>query len=461
MWAGLVDLDPAESPESSAQQLLVELDAGQEDEVCWRGGRRHLPSLEVAGRGEGGGVHFRADASYLITGGLGGLGLLAARWMADHGARRLVLAGRGGLPARERWLELAPGSLEAQRVAAVRQLESLGVSVHPVAVDVADEAQLAAFLARFRREGWPPLRGVLHAAGALSDQLLARMSRDDFEVAWRPKAVGAWLLHEQLREEPLDFFVLYSSVASAFGSFGQANYAAGNAFLDALAHHRRSAGLPALSINWGPWSEVGMAARMEPGAFPAHGGIEPIPPAEGLDFLERAMATREAQVIAVRADWGQWAQAVGRESAARMVAHLVEPSAAERRDLPGGPRGDLTDEVLGLADGQERRTRVLAWLIDLCAAVMRLETSELDPRLPLVAMGFDSILVAEVRGRIRAAFGVEVPLTEMLMGASIERVAALVLDRLQGEIPDERGLPKTPQTELAAAVAEPVAVTAS
>jgi NAD(P)-dependent dehydrogenase (short-subunit alcohol dehydrogenase family) len=442
IWAGLVDLDPRAEAAAAAARLLAELDAARpEAGVAYRDGERHTATLQVGGGAvAGGGLRFRPDASYLITGGFGGLGLATARWLADRGARRLVLAGRGGLPPRERWADLAPGSPEAARAAAVRDLEALGVSVHPETLDVADEGRLQAFLDRFRREGWPPIRGVVHAAGALADQLLARMSREDFDVAWRPKVVGSWLLHDKLRDQPLDFFVLYSSVAAVLGTFGQGNYAAANAFLDALAHDRQAVGLPAVSVDWGPWSEVGMAARMDPASLAAQGGIELISPAEGLAYLGRAMAGADAQVLAARADWRRWAQAVGSAGAARLVADLGgdgEVSPAE----PGAaaPRGTYSEEVLAETDPTARRARIERRLIELCGTVARLEPAQIDPHLPLPAVGFDSILTAEIRGQIKTHFGVEIPLTGMLLGASITRIAEQIQAALEGAAPDMDG----------------------
>ena len=433
LWGGLIDLDPTAPPERAAADLLGELAVrGAEPGVAFRDGRRFALGLEAGGGAAGSSVVFRPDASYLVTGGLGGLGLLAARWMAERGARRLILAGRSPLPPRERWSELEKGTPDAERVAAVRALEGLGVSVQPVALDVADEAQVDAFLERFHREAWPPLRGVVHAAGVLADQLLARMSADDFATAWRPKALGAWLLHRKLAAEPLDFFVLYSSVASVLGTFGQGNYAAANAFLDALAQDRRAAGLPALSVGWGPWAEVGMAARMDPASLQAHRGIELISPAEGLAYLGRAMAGGDAQVLAVRADWRAWAETAGNAPSELLVADVIERTEGDSSAAPAPTRGVLGEEVLALADRGERRALVEQRLLALCGVVARLEPGQLDPKLPLPALGFDSILTAEIRGQIKSHFGVEVPLSGMLLGASISKVAEQVLEILEG-----------------------------
>jgi myxalamid-type polyketide synthase MxaB len=188
----------------------------------------------------------RADGSYLITGGLGALGIRVARCLVDQGARHLVLAGRSG-PSAEAW-------------EAMEEMRAAGASVREVRADVASPADTARLIEACQAEA--PLRGVVHAAGVLDDGVVDRQTAERFSRVLAPKVYGAWNLHHQTRELPLDFFVLFSSMASVLGSPGQSSYAVANAFLDALAHHRRARGLPGLSINWGPWSEAGMAALL-------------------------------------------------------------------------------------------------------------------------------------------------------------------------------------------------------
>ena len=201
------------------------------------------------------------DGSYLITGGLGDLGLVVARWMVEQGARRLILLGRTKLPPRSSWSSVETGSRLARQIAAIRELEALGASVHLASVDVADEEQLSAFLEEFRAEGWPPIRGVVHAAGVLHDGLLLQLDRAALNTVLRPKVMGGWLLHRLLEDAPLDFFVLFSSAGSLLGQPGQGNYAAANAFLDALAHHRRAQGQPALSCQLGRVGRAGLCGN--------------------------------------------------------------------------------------------------------------------------------------------------------------------------------------------------------
>ncbi len=192
-------------------------------------------------------VQFRAEATYLITGGLGGFGIATARWLVENGARHLVLTSRAGVPDAE-----AQDTLDA--------LATLGARIVIEKSDVGEEAEVQELIGRIAHT-MPPLAGVIHAAMVLDDGLLADLDAGRFRKVMAPKGMGAWNLHLHTRAQPLDFFVLYSSLSSVGGNLGQGNYAAANAFLDALAHHRRALGLPALAVNWGAIADTGYVAR--------------------------------------------------------------------------------------------------------------------------------------------------------------------------------------------------------
>ncbi len=191
-------------------------------------------------------LEFDADASYLITGGLGGFGLGVARFLADRGARTLVLLGRRG-------------AVGVEARTAVRELEAKGTRIIVRAADVSNEAEVAEVFAAIDRD-LPPLKGVVHAAMVLEDALLVNLDRDLIDRVLAPKLAGTWNLHVHTVNRPLDFFVMFSSLSSVFGHAGQGNYAAANAFLDAMAWYRRAIGLPALAINWGYLGDVGYLA---------------------------------------------------------------------------------------------------------------------------------------------------------------------------------------------------------
>jgi NAD(P)-dependent dehydrogenase (short-subunit alcohol dehydrogenase family)/acyl carrier protein len=377
----------------------------------------------------------RTDGSYLITGGLGGLGLAVARWLVAQGARRLILLGRTKLEPRSTWSEINDASPSARRIAAIRELEALGASVHVAAVDVTDAAQLTSFLARYKQEGWPPIRGVVHAAGLLQDRLLLRMDPEAFDAVLQPKIVGAWLLDRLLADAPLDFFVLFSSAASLLGSFGQGNYAAGNAFLDALAHSRHARGLPALSINWGPWAEVGMAAQQDLHAQHAQRGMHAIPLKQGLQTLAWLLRHDPVQIAVMPVDWRQLHRSspAGAEPPLLSAVYRDETSAETPTDTLS-KEGSLLQDLL-LADPSQRQSLLESHLQQIAARVLRLDHSRLDLRQPLHTLGMDSIMAVELKNRIEGSLGARLSLVDFLGGASLHQLAERIVSQL---LDDER-----------------------
>ena len=234
----------------------------------------------------------------MITGGLGALGLHVARWLAQQGARHLLLTGRRGLDT--------PGAREA-----VAELQALGARVTVAAVDVTDRAALKTLLEAVPQD--VPLRGVVHAAGVLDDGVLAEQTTERFAKVLLPKVAGAWNLHELVAGYDLEFFVLFSSIAGLLGAAGQGNYAAANAFLDALAAHRRASHLPGQSLAWGPWAEAGMAAALaavQQARF-ARQGIKALSSAEGQQMFARALSRPEAQLCILQLNLLTLAQSLG------------------------------------------------------------------------------------------------------------------------------------------------------
>ena len=245
LWGGLIDVLSGDI-ERNAGLIALELETGRcEDQVAYRDGERYVARLRHGVRqAPAQSMALRADRTYLVTGGTGGMGLKVARWLVEKGARQLVLTGRSGA-----------ARVPMEDVAAI---EASGIRVSVRAADAANELQMRTLFAELESE-MPPLAGVIHVAGIFDDRVLMGHDWARFEKVLAPKVRGGWNLHELTKDLPLDFFVLFSSGASFLAPVGLGNYAAGNAFLDGLAHYRRSLGLPAVSIDWGPWEKVGMA----------------------------------------------------------------------------------------------------------------------------------------------------------------------------------------------------------
>jgi len=265
----------------------------------------------------------------------------------------------------------------------------------------------------------------MHAAGVLDDGVLLQLSWERFRRVLRPKVAGAWHLHKQTQKNGLDFFVLFSSVASLIGAPGQANYVAANTFLDALAHYRRSQGLPALSINWGPWADVGMAARHDVVERAKAKGVDLIPPQQGLEALELLLSQSAAQVGVVPIAWEQFRSAVARQPFFSALAGTTT-EAFEPRDH------FLTEFKLA------SRARQKILLQDhIRSQVMKVlgvdTTAEIDVEQDLLSGGMDSLASTELRNKLQASLGIQLPSTLVYDYPTIVGIAELLLSRLAPE----------------------------
>jgi acyl transferase domain-containing protein/acyl carrier protein len=456
-WGGLVDLEPQSSRHDSAHQLSQEiLSRDGEDQLAFRHGHRLVARLSRKQQSSlrEAPLRWRSDGSYLITGGLGDLGLSVARWMVAMGARRLILMGRTKLPPRSSWNSLEGGSHLARQVAAIRELEDLGTSLHLASVDVADERQLRAFVEQFHAEGWPPIRGVVHAAGVLQDGLLLQLDAAAMNTVLRPKMVGGWLLHRLLREAPLDFFVVFSSAGSLMGQPGQGNYSAANAFLDALAHHRRAQGLPALSINWGPWAELGFAQTAGGRLLTkrlALLGIRSMPPKRALEVMDRLMREEVTQVVAIPVNWHKYHELYPAGTESALLSQLAHEEAAPLQALhPGEKRNAILH-----ADPAHRVQLLQAYVAEQVARVLGLSAAQLDIQQPLTNLGLDSLMAVELKNRISADLGVNVPMVRFLQGFSVAQAATQLLDQITAEPTGPLDLRPSAQTQERASDIDP------
>jgi acyl transferase domain-containing protein len=409
----LIDADGAADGEALARELLD----GGEAEVALRGPRRLAPRLRArASEGSAPAFALRGDASYLITGGLGGLGLRLARWMAEKGARHLVLSGR-----------TAPS--EAAR-AAIEALRRDGVEVLVAASDAARTADAIALFARIDG-ALPPLRGIVHAAGVLDDGLIARLDRARLARVLAPKVAGAWNLHRLSAGRPLEFFALFSSLASLLGEPGRASYAAANAFMDALARRRRAQGLPALCVNWTGWGEAGMAARRRDGGAR---GAPLLEPALGLAQLGRLLAAPDApaQAVVSAFDLRRWSELHEGAAVPPPLAELAPAATA------GAARASTKREELLARDAAGRREWLETYLRGLLGRALRMPAAKVPLDRPLAELGLDSIVAVEVGETAARELGLGVSVGGMLAGSSVVQLAEKILAGLPTAGPSPR-----------------------
>lgn len=375
-------------------------------------------------------VALRNDATYLITGGLGGLGLSLAGWMVENGARHIVLLGRKGAES------------QAQQ-SAVAALKGAGAEVVVAQADVSRRSEVETVLRQIR-ERLPALRGVVHAAGLLDDGLLEQQDAERFAKVFAPKIAGALHLHDLTKEERLDFFVLYSSASALLGLPGQGSYAAANSFLDALAHYRRSLGLPALSINWGAFAEVGLAAaQANRGQRLAERGMKSLPPRQGNEEFGRLLGTPEPQVGVMELDLRQWIEYYPQAAASSLLSGLL----AEAKKSRSAARGDTgLQKTLRAADSEQRTGLLREYVRGQLAHVLRMQPPQIDDATPFKSLGLDSLLGLELRNVLEAGLGLKLSATLSWTYPNVGRLAAYLGGLLGEPEPARETEPPRPDT---------------
>jgi thioester reductase-like protein len=362
-------------------------------------------------------VAFREDGTYLVTGGLGGLGLVLAEWMVERGARNLVLVGRSG-------------ATSAAAKEALAAMQARGASVVVAKADVGSEVDVARVIGDIDA-AMPPLRGIMHLAAVLDDGILLQLNEERFQTVLGPKADGAWNLHTATLDAPLDFFVMFSSVAAVLASPGQGNYVAANAFLDALAHHRRAQGRAGLAINWGLWAEVGVAAQPEITKRLMQQGIRPFSPSQGMDLLERVLQLDSPQAMAIAVDWNRLLSLMSPpilSALAEEVTHNSGPGRAQRSN------DGLTGEKLVAASAAERQPLIETFLVEQIARVLQCSQSKVDVQQPLTKLGIDSLMAVELKNRVESDLGLTVPVTALLQGPSPAHLGAQLVTQLPAPV---------------------------
>lgn len=356
------------------------------------------------------------DKAHLITGGCGGFGLAAARWLAAHGARHLVLVGRSGA-----------SSPEAQE--AVADLKSSGINIQVEALDVANAAEIEALFKKIA-QSMPPLSGVIHAAAVLDDALIANLDAEKLKKVLAPKVTGAENLDRHTRDLPLDYFVLFSSATTVIGNPGQGNYVAANGFLEGLARQRRAAGVPALAIAWGGIEDAGMLARNRAvkDLLAARAGVKTMAAEDALDLMSEALAHQslepsEAVIVISEMNWST-ARAhlpLLQSPAFSGLARQNEAAAAENR-----AKLDIR-ALAATASPDEARKQITSVIVEEIAHILRLPQETVNKGKPLADVGVDSLMAVELAAALEERLTLEVPLTASASGFNVNELADHVL----------------------------------
>jgi acyl transferase domain-containing protein/NADPH:quinone reductase-like Zn-dependent oxidoreductase/acyl carrier protein len=457
LWGGLADLAEGTAEEWSRfinQVMAAPRDSAiREDQLALRDQAVYLPRLvRRVGQPSGKPLELRDEATYLVTGGLGSIGLEIAGYLAAHGAKHLVLTSRR-----------VPSDAAQQRIDALG--EQYGCEVRIIAADVADGHDVARLLATVQAE-LPPLAGIVHAAGEIGTTPLSNLDDAEVDRVFAGKVWGAWHLSEAAADLRLDFFISTSSIASVWGGFGQTAYGAANAFLDALAWRLREQGIPGISVNFGPWS-AGMADA-ESRARLDKRGVRTLSPTDALAGLADVVAASSAQGAAkgpaqgvvARIDWARFLPLYQQAGRRAFLAELEREVPDAAPTLTASGKTQLVERLTN-APVQQRRKLLADYLRDAVAEVTRVDASEIREDAGFFDLGMDSLMAVELRRRIEQGVGKEIPAT---LAMDYPRLSDVV-DYLLGDVLglSEQASAKS-RSRLASAVTtrtdEPIAIVA-
>ncbi|WP_412126808.1 type I polyketide synthase [Streptomyces tubercidicus] len=405
---------------ASARALPAALALGAA-QLALRAGEIRLPRLARMGVSDAGAPEFTPGGTVLITGGTGTLGALFARHLVtEHGVQHLLLTSRSGSTAKG-------------AAALAAELRELGAEVEIAACDAADRTALRDLLAAIPADR--PLTGVIGAAGTLDDGVLESLDQQRLDTVLRPKVDAAWHLHELTRDLDLAAFVVFSSAAGVLGGSGQANYAAANAFVDALAAHRRAAGLPALSLAWGRWAETsGLTEALDETALArmSRSGMTGLASAQGLALFDAARAAQDALLVPARLDLTALRQQAGAGMVPELLRGLVRMPGRRQVDSGGAATSELRERLTGMSAAERDRT-----LLDLVRAQVAAVLGYAGPQAvestrPFKEIGFDSLTAVELRNRLGAAVGLRLPATLVFDYPTPLELAGFVRDELLG-----------------------------
>ncbi|MCG7596928.1 type I polyketide synthase [Mycobacterium sp. PSTR-4-N] len=447
LWGGLADLGAGTTEQWSALIGQISQAAGagpREDQLALRAGGVHVPRLtRRTGQPVTDSLPIRSDATYLVTGGLGSIGLEVAAHLAARGAGHLLLTSRR-----------APSEAVSARITALA--DQYGCQIEVARADVADAHGVAKLLAPSADR--PPLAGIVHAAGEIGASPMSAQDDAEIDRVFAGKVWGAWHLSEAARDLPLDFFIGTSSIASVWGSFGQTAYGAANAFLDGLSWSLRDRGVAATAVNFGPWASTGFEgmADAQARARLEERGVATLSPADALAGLTDAVVGGAAQAVVARVEWSRFLPLYEQTGRRGFLAELNHEVPQQVSTVHGGGPTDLVKRLTD-APLQQRRTLLIGYLRDAVAEVTRVDVAEIREDAGFFDIGMDSLMAVELRRRIETGVGREIPATLAMDHPRIDAVADYLLGDVLGltDAPTER-----PVTVAAARTDEPIAIVA-
>jgi acyl transferase domain-containing protein/D-arabinose 1-dehydrogenase-like Zn-dependent alcohol dehydrogenase/acyl carrier protein len=446
VWGGLADLAEGSADEWTRfiNRITTSSDAAiREDQVALRDQAVYVPRLvRRSGQPIGTPLELRYDATYLVTGGLGSIGLEIAGFLAAHGAKHLVLTSRR-----------APSDAAQRRIDALA--EQHGCEFRVVAADVGAEGDVARLLTTVQNE-MPALAGIVHAAGAIGTTPVSNLDDAEVDRVFAGKVWGAWHLSEAAADLQLDFFISTSSIASVWGGFGQTAYGAANAYLDGLAWRLREKGIPGISVNFGPWS-AGMADA-ESRARLDQRGVATLSPTDALAGLADVVASSSAQGVVARIDWARFVPLYQQAGRRAFLAELEREVPDTAPAVTPSGKTELVEQLTA-APVQQRKRLLTDYLRDAVAEVTRVDSAEIREGAGFFDLGMDSLMAVELRRRIEQGVGREIPITLVMDHPRLSDVADYLLGEVLG-LSDQAKSGSAPASAVTSRTDEPIAIVA-
>ena len=433
-WGGLVDLDPDEDADTSAMRLIRTIGTdGREDQCMFREGRLYTPRLRPINPDdlESRPLKIHENGSYLVTGGLGGIGFETSCWLHQKGARHLLIIGRTPISEQDRLNTSEKNNRHQQQLLRIRKLEEMGMKVTYFCGDAGDDAVFDQIQEALANDQIPPLRGIIHCAGIMQYELLMDHTVNRMLEIMKPKIVGGWLLHRRFLDQPIDLFVVYSSTSSILNSPFMGAYASGNIFLDALAAYRRSRGLPGMSISWGTWSETGMAvAENKDAGMPATQlkGVGTISNRAGLQALEYLLQNNVTHAGVMPMDWVEWRRAYPAFATMPFFRDLMDTTVLF--PTPGHLDDQFENQTAREAAASGKIDKIEEYMTRVIALALKTTPERVPADTPLTSLGFDSLMAVEIKNRVEIDLHVEIPMVKLLEGQSVKGLSVLISEKL-------------------------------
>jgi acyl transferase domain-containing protein/NAD(P)-dependent dehydrogenase (short-subunit alcohol dehydrogenase family)/acyl carrier protein len=431
-WCGYIDLAPEQS-DNEVDYIFKEvtsLTSGMQDEIAYREGMRYVNKLRpLEAIWQKSNLQYSKDVSYLITGGLGELGFLVAKYLIHRGAQHIILQIRESLPNRETWGTKNTDPNIEQKILKIKSLEATGVIIHVTSVDITQSDKIREMSAAHRKNGFPPIKAVIHCAGTVQDRLVYNMEQKDIRQVFSPKINASWALHEAFLGQ-LEMFVLFSSYASIYGAKGQSNYAAANGFMDLLAAYRHQRNMNCISINFGPWADVGMAAKLNSDNYFARVGIQSINPENGWKIFDMLFNYHAHQVIVCPTDWSliDKLYPLGHPTFLNdLLLDQAKNVVLENADQNNSE--SIEKRLLNAPDGH-RNTLLQDFLKETLSSTTGILIHDIDMERRIVDYGVDSIISVEFKSKIEKALPLKLKLMDFLKGPTLVELSNILENEL-------------------------------